>query len=44
MHMDRLREFCGVHVGNMNGTKCRDGVKVWWCLLVESPVIGKDYT
>ena len=37
VHMNRLsacREFCGVHihvVGNMNGTRCRDGVKVLWC-------------
>ena len=25
---NRLREFCGVHSWNMNGTRCRDGVKV----------------
>jgi len=25
---NRLREFCGAHSWNMNGTRCRDGVKV----------------
>ena len=32
------REFCGVHSWQLNGTSCRDGVKLLWChSMLENP-------